>query len=476
MTAFIQTYTGIPFFPLTPHEEDISIEDIAHALSMQCRYNGHVSRFYCPTPDQRILTADLRWVPAGDLKIGDPLLGFDEEATELASAGKRRRKWRPSEVKEVVPVKRRIIRLEMEDGSTVRSSAEHPWLVSRWNTWGNQEWATAENILDGLHGTGQARIVCLSCGLESTPAGMGKHRKASGHSEQRETEPSSRRVYMNNLMPAWEEDDSYLGGWMAGMLDGEGTVSMDGSVQVSIAQNYGPVLDKIHAGLTRGGFSFTEGRSRDTCAYFTITGGLHENLRLLGTYQPLRLINKFQRFLQAGDWAGSLASFRGHKMKEVVAAHEEGFDWVTGIETSTHTYVCEGYGAHNSVAEHCVILSHAVRPEHARWALLHDAAEAYLGDMVWPLKEEIPAFKMVEGGVMGVICARFGLDLTQPDEVTEYDRRIVIDEATELMAPAQLPWPALEGFDPLGVEIEGWSPFRAEVKYMNRFEQLFTDI
>lgn len=127
-----------------------------------------------------------------------------------------------------------------------------------------------------------------------------------------------------------------------------------------------------------------------------------------------------------------------------------------------------------SVAEHCVLLSHTVSPEHARWALLHDAAEAYIGDMVWPLKEEIPAYKQVESDIMDAICERFGLDPDQPAEVTEHDRRIVIDEADSLMAPAQIPWPALVGFAPLGVKVEGWSPTRAEAEYTSRFRELFT--
>jgi hypothetical protein len=43
---WIQTFTGGAFWPLDPRVEDIRIEDIAHALSMLCRYNGHCTRFY----------------------------------------------------------------------------------------------------------------------------------------------------------------------------------------------------------------------------------------------------------------------------------------------------------------------------------------------------------------------------------------------------------------------------------------------
>jgi 5'-deoxynucleotidase YfbR-like HD superfamily hydrolase len=44
--GWIQTYTGVQFWPLNPRIEDIHIEDIAHALSMNCRFNGHCKRFY----------------------------------------------------------------------------------------------------------------------------------------------------------------------------------------------------------------------------------------------------------------------------------------------------------------------------------------------------------------------------------------------------------------------------------------------
>jgi hypothetical protein len=43
---WMQTYTGQAFFPADPRPEEICIEDIAHALSLLCRYGGHCDRFY----------------------------------------------------------------------------------------------------------------------------------------------------------------------------------------------------------------------------------------------------------------------------------------------------------------------------------------------------------------------------------------------------------------------------------------------
>jgi hypothetical protein len=43
---WMQTFTGIQFWPLDPRVEEICIEDIAHSLANQCRFAGHVREFY----------------------------------------------------------------------------------------------------------------------------------------------------------------------------------------------------------------------------------------------------------------------------------------------------------------------------------------------------------------------------------------------------------------------------------------------
>lgn len=41
-----QVASGIAFYPFDPRPEDIRIEDIAHALALQCRFGGHTREFY----------------------------------------------------------------------------------------------------------------------------------------------------------------------------------------------------------------------------------------------------------------------------------------------------------------------------------------------------------------------------------------------------------------------------------------------
>lgn len=46
MSDYITTYGGTHFVPVNPAAEDVHITDIAHALSMLCRGNGHVKQFF----------------------------------------------------------------------------------------------------------------------------------------------------------------------------------------------------------------------------------------------------------------------------------------------------------------------------------------------------------------------------------------------------------------------------------------------
>lgn len=125
-----------------------------------------------------------------------------------------------------------------------------------------------------------------------------------------------------------------------------------------------------------------------------------------------------------------------------------------------------------SVAEHSWHLSYSVDSENALWALLHDAAEAYIGDIVRPLKHEIQSYLDLEEYLERIIFNKFGLTGPMPDQVKEHDLRIVVDEREQLMAPPRLPWPMLEGCEPLGIRVNTWNPDQARFMFLARYNQL----
>lgn len=123
-----------------------------------------------------------------------------------------------------------------------------------------------------------------------------------------------------------------------------------------------------------------------------------------------------------------------------------------------------------SVAEHCLLLSENVAQEHALWALLHDASEAYLVDLPRPVKRAIGDYRAIEDALMRVICARFGLPTDMPAQVRDADLRILTDEAQQLMKTPPRVW-STEA-TPLDVTIVGFPPRVAEQMFLDRFEAL----
>ena len=133
-----------------------------------------------------------------------------------------------------------------------------------------------------------------------------------------------------------------------------------------------------------------------------------------------------------------------------------------------------------SVAEHAVLMTQWFYEqgdrESALWALLHDAAEAYIGDMVRPLKitDEMQAYRELDDTLTGLIAFRFGANgLSMPDAVRAADNRILLDERAVLLgAPAQ-PWHQdTDGTQPLGVTIAGFDPYTAEDRWLGWLEEL----
>lgn len=94
------------------------------------------------------------------------------------------------------------------------------------------------------------------------------------------------------------------------------------------------------------------------------------------------------------------------------------------------------YGRY-SVAQHSVLVAARVGPPHQKHALMHDAAEAYVGDVSAPLKRLAREFRStffdeLEHKVWLAIAKRFGLDPNMPAEVHIADRRMCATEQRAL--------------------------------------------
>lgn len=126
-----------------------------------------------------------------------------------------------------------------------------------------------------------------------------------------------------------------------------------------------------------------------------------------------------------------------------------------------------------SVAQHSVLVADLVAPEIQLEALLHDAAEAYLGDMVKPLKVLLPDFSEVEDKVMKAIAKTFRLNYRHYAPIKRADLIVLATEKRDLMPHSVESWTYLHGIDPLNMVIEPLSPADAKAQFLARFEALY---
>lgn len=138
-----------------------------------------------------------------------------------------------------------------------------------------------------------------------------------------------------------------------------------------------------------------------------------------------------------------------------------------------------------SVAEHSVRVTRWVRQqsgsiEDQRWALVHDASEAYLVDLPKPLKADPAfgrAFRRVEASIERVVAEKFSLTGTIPSIVHDGDKCLYAAEVRDLMPPSPQwdEWeiPAeLQAKVPIH-EIKPWGAAKGRRKFLLEFEKLF---
>ena len=127
-----------------------------------------------------------------------------------------------------------------------------------------------------------------------------------------------------------------------------------------------------------------------------------------------------------------------------------------------------------SVASHSVNLANYFLDtgdeEGARYALLHDAPEAWIGDVISPIKHLLPLFMELDDRVSEVVMRAFGLSFPIPDRVKEADSRIVADESYCLGLVNRCP---VSDRDPLGVVVISEPPVFAAAQFLRMYYRLF---
>ena len=251
---------------------------------------------YCLVPETRVLTADFRWVPIGEIKVGSHIVAFDENRKPVGKLHRGERQIRRALVESVV---RRFVDCfhVATDRGVIIASAEHRWLARRAYKGSGLRWMKTSDL---------------------TPDWA-----------------------ISYFCRPWDVDESREGGWMAGILDGEGWVSPNGTC--GFGQNPGLILDTACEKLRKDGFDLSLNPTKSGCVRVRVMGE-RASWRLLGRYQPLRLRQNFR-------WEGRRSWSRLGPPARVLSITPVGKREVVSLQTSERTLIAEGYMCHNSQNE-----------------------------------------------------------------------------------------------------------------------------
>lgn len=125
-----------------------------------------------------------------------------------------------------------------------------------------------------------------------------------------------------------------------------------------------------------------------------------------------------------------------------------------------------------SVAQHSVMAATIVPPEHALAALLHDAHEAYIGDVSTPLKQLVPTYRDIERQIAQRIRGHFAVPLNLSPEVEHADMVMLATEKRDLMPATDQHWVQLDGIEPLPIRISPQTPERARADFLSMYYAL----
>lgn len=126
-----------------------------------------------------------------------------------------------------------------------------------------------------------------------------------------------------------------------------------------------------------------------------------------------------------------------------------------------------------SVAQHSLLVSQLVPEDLALQGLLHDAAEAFLGDVASPLKQLLPDYRAIEKRVEAAVFEKLGLPQYLHESVKKADLIMLLTEQRDLMPSHTDLWEAQEmGLKPMQRAICPDQPYAAKHEFLDRYHEL----
>ncbi len=343
--------TTVPFIP-NRHQRRLMASLWHRNIILKARQLG-----FCLDPSTRVLTADLRWVRIDSLVEGDEVVALDEHVPGGRGLA---RKMRTARIEGSAKVYRKAYRISFDDGRSVVCTAQHPWLTRKVAT--DARWRS-------IDGTGNAVVGKIDVGTR-----------------------------VRWVTKPWD-DAGYEDGWFGGLIDGEGSLSNGNrpGVNLCVAQRPGAITDRMTRYAQDRGYSFRfEDDKGERPSKFgkapvpkIVFSRMDEVFRLIGQTRPTRFIGK--PWWEGRELPGKRNGDVG--WATVTAIEELGDQMMIDLQTSTGTYIAEGFCSHNTTLVSVLWLDHALFNPDQRCGIIaqdREAAEAIFRDKVKFAYDRLP--------------------------------------------------------------------------------------
>jgi len=312
---FIRTKKAVvqPLWPFYDSQEmlmdsfmrQFNAQQAIRIIALKARQMG-----LCLDPSTRVLTADLRWVRIADMKVGQELVAVDEYPMLGPRKG---RHMRTGIVQGVVRVHHKAYRITFDDGRSVVCTGQHPWLSKKAGS--QTHWRS----IDGNKISKKKLRVGTKIRSVTTP---------------------------------WS-DPTVEDGWFGGILDGEGSLANKkrAGASVNVTQSYGTVYDRAVEYCRSRGYHYRLESDRPVRkSKFgkgpvpkIVVGRMDEIFRLIGQTRPSRFIGR--HFWEDRELPGKHI---GGGWSKIVSIDPLGDRSMIDLQTSTGTYIAEGFVSHNT--------------------------------------------------------------------------------------------------------------------------------
>lgn len=152
------------------------------------------------------------------------------------------------------------------------------------------------------------------------------------------------------------------------------------------------------------------------------------------------------------------------------------------LEDIAHSlsHLCRFNGHSNrfySVAQHSVLVADLLPKELQLLGLMHDATEAYLGDVATPLKRLIPEYQRIENNFWQSVSTKFNLPESIPQEVWEADLTALAIEKSAVLSNSNEAWAQIKHITPdperiAHLKATVMNPEEARQAFMAKFEEI----